>query len=142
MGTNHLASSASLQAVAIVSSFLIATSAVAQNRAPIAEFKNGFTTQQLEEFRSNYTLPFLLSGGDASVWWSMRTSEVMQTAVLPVRQATMQLEKALNPKIGKITADTKNFGSISLDDFMLHPESYAAAFIVVHKGQVVYETYP
>ncbi|WP_282170930.1 serine hydrolase domain-containing protein [Ruegeria atlantica] len=131
-----------LSAAAIVISLLMVTPAAAQDRTPIAAFKDGFTAQQLEEFRSNYTLPYLLSGGDASVWWSMRTSEVMQTAVLPVRQPTMQLEEASNPEIGKITADTKNFGTLSLDDFMAHPESYAAAFIVVHKGKVVYETYP
>lgn len=113
-----------------------------QERTPIATFKGGFTAQQLEEFRSNYTLPYLLSGGDASVWWSMRTSEVMQTAILPVRQPNMPLTKALNPQIGKIKANTKNFGMISLDDFMVHPKSYAAAFIVIHNGQVVYETYP
>ncbi|GGZ74462.1 serine hydrolase domain-containing protein [Algibacter mikhailovii] len=113
-----------------------------QERTPIEAFKKGFTTQQLEEFRANYTLPYLLSGGDASVWWSMRTSEVMQTAILPVRQPTMPLEENLNSEVGKIKAETKNFGTISLDEFMVHPESYAAAFIVIRKGQVVYETYP
>ena len=133
---------AAVTAAAIAMSSFMATPASAQERTPVAEFKDGFTTRQLEEFRSNYTLPYLLSGGDASVWWSMRTSEVMQTAVLPVRKPTMPLAQALNPDIGKITADIKNFGTISLDDFMGHSESYAAAFIVVHKGQVVYETYP
>ena len=113
-----------------------------QERTPIAVFKNGFTAKQLEEFRANYTLPYLLSGGDASVWWSMRTSEVMQTAILPVRQPTMPLETNLNSEIGRIKANTKNFGTISLDEFMVHPESYAAAFIVIHNGEVVYETYP
>lgn len=142
MGRNQQTTITLLSAIAIAGSLLMAASAAAQDRTPIAEFKDGFTTQQLAEFRSNYTLPYLLSGGDASVWWSMRTSEVMQTAVLPVRQPTMPLKQTLNPEIGKITADTKNFGTISLDKFMVHPESYAAAFIVVHKGQVVYETYP
>lgn len=113
-----------------------------QERTPIEVFKKGFTAQQLKEFRANYTLPYLLSGGDASVWWSMRTSEVMQTAILPVRQPNMPLEENFNSEVGKIKADTKNFGTISLDEFMVHPESYAAAFIVIHKGQVVYETYP
>jgi len=132
----------SLSAAAIAISILMVPPAAAQDRTPIAEFKDGFTTQQLEKFRSNYNLPHLLSGGDASVWWSMKTSEVMQTAVLPVSQPTMPLKEDLNPEVGKIMAETMNFGTMSLDDFMVHPESYAAAFIVVHKGKVVYETYP
>ncbi|MEH6454497.1 MAG: hypothetical protein V7782_15825, partial [Psychromonas sp.] len=36
-----------------------------QQRSPIATFKNGFTTEQLKEYRTNYNLPYLLSGGDA-----------------------------------------------------------------------------
>ena len=131
-----------LSAAAIAISFLMVPPAAAQDRTPIAEFKDGFTTQQLENFRSDYNVPNLLAGGDTSAWWSLRVSEMMETAVLPVRQPNMPLQEALNPAIGKITAETKNFGTLSLDDFMVHPESYAAAFIVVHKGKVVYETYP
>lgn len=113
-----------------------------QERTPVAEFKNGFTLKQVEKYRSNWDLPHLLSGGDASVWLSLRASESLPTAVLPVRTETMPLVQSLDSKIGKITAETKNFGNISLDEFMTHPQSYAQAFIVMHKGEVIYETYP
>ena len=129
--------------VLLFSSMILMTLPIAaEERTPVAEFKEGFTTDQVREYRSNYNLPHLLSGGDASVWWSLRTSEVMQTAVLPGSKPTMPLAEALRPEIGKIKAETKHFGTMSLDDFMVHPKSYAQAFIVVHKGKVVYETYP
>jgi NRPS condensation-like uncharacterized protein len=91
----------------------------------------------LKEYRANYNLPHLLSGGDASVWWSMKTSEVMQTAVLQGHKLSFALKESFNPNIGKIQAETKHFGTLSLDEFMVHPQSYASAFIVMHKGEVV-----
>jgi len=48
----------------------------------------------------------------------------------------------LIPEIGQIEAETQHFGSLSLDDFLAKPESYAQGFIVVHEGKIVYERYP
>ncbi|MEZ9864177.1 serine hydrolase domain-containing protein [Vibrio breoganii] len=124
---------------------LLSANAVAdatQTRTPIAEFKNGFTNEQIRSYRDNYNLPEMLKGEDLAVWFSMRTSEVLPTAVLAPQTKHMPLATSLNPKIGEITAETKQFGTLSLDEFMTHPQSFAASFIVVHKGEVVYETYP
>ena len=112
-----------------------------KDRTPIKEFSNGFTAEQTKAFRQNYNLASLLKGGDDSVWWSLRTSELFNTAVLPVRQETRTLKKLIKPEIGKIKAETKNFGTISLDEFMVHPESYAMGYMVAHKGTIVYENY-
>ncbi|WNJ17335.1 serine hydrolase domain-containing protein [Pontibacter sp. G13] len=112
-----------------------------EKRTPIQEFLKGFTQKQVEAYRANYTLPHLLKGGDDAVWWSLRTSEIFPTAILEAKQSVMELPKALQPAIGKIQADTKNFGSISLDEFMVHPESYAQGYLVVHNGKIVYENY-
>lgn len=111
-------------------------------RTPLAEFKAGFSAEHVATFRKNYNLPVLLNGGDESVWFSMKTSEILNTAVLSRRAPHMPLSEAINPHIGRIEAETKNFGTISLDEFLNKPESYAAGFIVVHKGEVVFEKYP
>jgi len=126
---------------------LLANAAIAKEpknkaRTPIAEFQDGFTLEQSRQFLSEWNLPTLLSGGDNAVWFMSKTSEGFRTAVLPVRQPTRELPKAYNPEIGKIKAETKHFGKISLDKFMQHPQSYAQAFAVIHKGKVVYENYP
>ncbi|GLP96066.1 serine hydrolase domain-containing protein [Paraferrimonas sedimenticola] len=118
------------------------TSELQLERTPLAEFKTGFSNDQVANYRANYNLPTLLAGGDESVWFSMRASEVLDTAVLPRRAPYMPLAESINPNIGQIKAQTKNFGNISLDDFLAKPESYAAGFIVVHKGDVVFEKYP
>lgn len=46
--------SAPLSAFAFAGSLLMASSAIAQDRTPIAEFKNGFTTQQLAECKRSF----------------------------------------------------------------------------------------
>lgn len=111
-------------------------------RTPIAAFKDGFTLEQAKKFLSERDLPKWMAGGDTSVWVNLRLSEVMPTAVIPNRQPARELPKAINPAIGKIKAETKVIGALPLDEFMSHPKSFAHAFIVVHKGKIVYENYP
>ncbi|PRY19767.1 CubicO group peptidase (beta-lactamase class C family) [Aliiruegeria haliotis] len=112
------------------------------DRTPVAEFKDGFTLEQVESYRSQFNIPELLKGGDTSVWWSQRTSELHNTAHLPVQVPVMPLEENIMPEIGEITADTKNFGTLSLNDWLVHPGSYAKGIIVIHEGKVVFEEYP
>lgn len=111
-------------------------------RSPIAAFRNGFTLEQLKYFKSRIDLSCLFGSGDQSVWFCLRSSEALPTAILPARQPAKELPAVPHAGIGKIRARTKNFGDLSLDEFMGHPQSYAQAFIVVHKGQVLYENYP
>ena len=124
----------------------VATFSFAQDapeRTPVAEFKkNGFSLEQVEEYRSNYNLPNLLTGDDASVWFSQRTSEVMYTAHLPVKVPYMPLGESIMPEIGDVTAQTKNFGTLTLNEFLVHPEIYVKEITVIHKGEVVFEDYP
>lgn len=109
-------------------------------RSPIATFKNGFTLEQSKKFLSERDLPKWMAGADTSVWVNFRMSEVLPTAVVPNRQPARSLPKAINPAIGKIKAETKHLGTLTLDEFLSHPNGYAQAFIVVHKGRIVYET--
>ncbi|PWJ38575.1 serine hydrolase domain-containing protein [Sediminitomix flava] len=110
---------------------------------PIAEFKNGFTLEQSKQFRNNRELSSWLGGGDASVWVNLKATEAFpSTAYVPNRKAVKELPKEINPEIGKLVTETNNLGEISLDDFMVHPDSRAQAFMVIHKGKIVYENYP
>ena len=111
-------------------------------RSPISVFKDGFTLEQSKKFLSERDLPKWMAGGDNSVWVNLRMSEVLPTAVIPNRQPARELPKAINPAIGKIKAQTKQLGTLTLDEFMSNPKNYVQAFIVVHKGKIVYENYP
>lgn len=110
---------------------------------PVAAFKDGFTLEESKRFKNNPDLGAWLGGGDASVSVCLRPAEAFpSTAIVPNRLPPAPLPKSINPKIGKITTETKHFGTLTLDDFMVHPDSRAQAFLVIHKGQIVYENFP
>jgi CubicO group peptidase (beta-lactamase class C family) len=120
---------------------LVPTVAFTQDRTPLEKLVNHFPLELAKRARSA-DLPKLLTGGDESVYFAMRTSEFFPTAILPSRQSPRPLSSELIPEIGQIKAETQHFGSLSLDDFLAKPESYSQGFIVVHEGKIVYERYP
>ena len=111
--------------------------------SPVTAFKDGFTLEQSKKFRNERDLSAWLGGGDASVWVNLRPAEAFPATALALnRLPAKALPTAINPAIGKIKVETKNFGTLSLDEYMAHPKSRAQAFMVVHKGRIVYENYP
>jgi CubicO group peptidase (beta-lactamase class C family) len=113
-----------------------------KQRSPIVAFRNGFTPEQSKYFKSRMDLSCLFGSGDNAVWFCLRSSDALPTDILPVRQPTRELSTAPHAGIGKIRARTKHFGNLSLDEFLKHPQSFAQAFMVVYRGQVLYENYP
>ncbi len=123
---------------------LFTTPISAQEPTPLIEFKNGFPLALEKETReANYNE--LFAGRDPSAYFNMRVSEFLPTAVLPARQSVMPLGSKPMPEVGKVkvemTSESKLKGPISLDDFLKKSPS-AQAFLVVHKGNIVYEKYP
>ncbi len=117
----------------------------ADSRTPIENFKDGFP-RELSIAARKADLPTLLKGGDEAVYFNMRASEFLNTAVLPVRQPVKTLKKPLLTKaskiIGQIKAKTINFGTMTLNQYLALPEGYVQGFIVVHKGKILFEAYP
>ncbi|WP_427981190.1 serine hydrolase domain-containing protein [Agarivorans sp.] len=118
--------------------------AMAQDKTPLIEFKNGFPIELEKATReANYGELFL--GGDISAYFNMRASEFLPTAVLPARQAMMPLGQKPMPEVGLIKADmiseSKLKGPLTLDQFLEQSDG-AQGYLVVHKGNIVYEKYP
>ncbi|MGE5190625.1 MAG: serine hydrolase domain-containing protein, partial [Gemmatimonadota bacterium] len=84
----------------------------------------------------------LFRGGDVSAYINVRAAEYLPTAVLPVRQPVMPLGKRPMPAIGSIQVETEHFGKLSLDTFLARSDSYSQGYLVVYKGDIVYEQYP
>ncbi|GAA5194993.1 serine hydrolase domain-containing protein [Ferrimonas gelatinilytica] len=114
---------------------------LAAERTPLEEFVEGFPIE-LAERTIAASLPVWMAGGDESHYWSMRTSEVLPTAIVPRRIPTMALGERLMPQIGAIKAETENFGSLTLNEFLARSDSFSQAFMVIHKGNIVFESYP
>ncbi len=124
---------------------LLATSlAVADEPTPLDAFVDGFP-MALEKKTRQADYSELFSGGDVSAYFNMRASEFMPTAILPAHQPVMPLGVRPMPEIGRVKAKMMKVselrGRLALDDFLATADS-AQAFLVVHKGDIVYEKYP
>ncbi len=127
--------------------FLVAQAAsvaTAQERTPLDEFVDGFPMELEKQTReADYTE--LFRGGDVSAYFNVRTSEFLPTAILPPHQPLMPLGSRPMPEIGAIKvglpSESKLDGPLTLDEF-LEKSDFAQAYLVVHKGDVVYEKYP
>uniref|UniRef100_UPI003D123DE6 serine hydrolase n=1 Tax=Roseibium sp. TaxID=1936156 RepID=UPI003D123DE6 len=123
---------------------LVAGAAVAQERTPLDQFVDGFPLALEKETRTaDYNE--LFRGGDPSAYFNMRVSEFLPTAVLPSRVGPMPLAENPMPEIGEIEVDMTSESSLpsplSLDAF-LEQSPGAQAYMVVYKGEIVYEKYP
>lgn len=125
----------------LISLLFSATSFAAQDRTPLEVFIDGFP-MELEKRTREASYEELFKGGDVSAYFNVNTAEFMNTAVLPARQPVMPLGQRPMPEIGRIEAETLSDGKMTLDQFLARPDSYAQAYLVVHKGDIVYEKYP
>jgi CubicO group peptidase (beta-lactamase class C family) len=110
-------------------------------RTPLENFLGGFP-MDLAKRAVNANYGELFKGGDISAYVNVRAAEYLRTAVLPVRQQMMPLGKRPMPEVGRIKAETEHDGKMTLDDFLARSDLYSQAYIVVHKGDIVYEQYP
>lgn len=115
--------------------------ATAPKRTPLENYLDGFP-MELAKRAVTASYGELFMGGDVSAYLNVRLAEYMRTAVIPMRQPMMPLGKRPMPKVGLIEAETEHFGRLTLDAFLARSDSYAQGFLVVHKGDIVYEQYP
>ncbi|MGX9349723.1 serine hydrolase domain-containing protein [Shimia sp. W99] len=91
--------------------------------------------------RSQVSIPKLLECGDVAHWWCTHISECMPTALIHSPHAPGGLDDAPNDAVMDITAET-SFGTLSLRDFLAHPQSGARGIVVIKSGKIVAESYP
>lgn len=108
---------------------------------PVSKELAGYSNAEYQTLFQNYGYSTALIGGDVSLFASTRMSSLFHTAIVPPRRRANSLLTELNPAVGKVVAETA-CGQLSLDDFVKTPKSRIQAFIVAHKGKVVYECYP
>lgn len=121
---------------------LAASSALAQERTPIEEFREGFPLD-LSVRALDADLATILSGGDVSVYFARRAGEFLRTRVLPVRQPSKPLAVSEIYAIGEIVAEPLlGLGPMTLNAFITSPASYLEGIVIVHEGRIVFERYP
>ncbi|WP_170763186.1 serine hydrolase domain-containing protein [Ruegeria lacuscaerulensis] len=108
---------------------------------PVSKALEGWSEKETLDYLRNFNIEALVTGSPAALWYHRYASQTNKTAILVRRQPIMELSKAAIPGVGNVSAETA-LGTMTLDEYLRHPESYAQGFIVLHKGRIVYESYP
>ena len=107
----------------------------------VSDYVDGFSAEESQRYKQEFDVAAMLSINPTALWFHNYASRGLPTAVIPRRQPTMPLQERAIPEIGKVSVTTE-FGEMDLDTFLNHPSSFAQGFIVVHKGEIVFEKYP
>lgn len=107
----------------------------------VAATRQALPLPQARCLEGQSTVRNLLQGGDATVYWAGNISRHMRTAIVPRRLPAQVLEQAPSSQVAQVSADSV-LGTLALNEFLRDPRSGARGFIVVHRGQVVFEQYP
>ncbi|MCV6822927.1 MULTISPECIES: serine hydrolase domain-containing protein [Halocynthiibacter] len=91
--------------------------------------------------RAQVSVPKLLECGDVGHWWCTHISETMPTALVHSPEDRAQLGSSPLPELFDISATT-DLGTMSLSDYLVHPQSGARAFLAIKNGEVIAESYP
>ena len=127
-----------------ISIFTFSSVAIAQEKstpAPVSKALEGWSAEETLDNIRNFSVSDLIITSERALWYHRNASQTNKTAILVRRQSIMELPSAILREIGSIRAETA-LGSMTLDEFMASPESYAQGLVVVHKGKIAYETYP
>lgn len=113
----------------------------AQPTLPVAEAKKPFSTEFVAAARASYDNLHWQMAGDHALYYNLHMSEFMATGIASPNSDYKALERDIKPELEALQAKTSK-GEMTLKEYALHPHFRLQAMIFVHKGKVVYETYP
>jgi CubicO group peptidase (beta-lactamase class C family) len=108
---------------------------------PVSAAKKGFSADFVAEARKYFDNFHLQMGGDHALYYNLRMSEFLPTAVAASAGPVKELEVALDPGVGQVRFATKE-GRMTLDQYVVHPHHRVQGLLIAYKGRIVYEAYP
>jgi CubicO group peptidase (beta-lactamase class C family) len=113
----------------------------AKTTLPVSAAKAGFSFEFVNEARKYFNNFHYQMGGDHALYYNLRLSEFLPTAVAAPASAVKPLEVAHQSKIGQVRFTPKE-GEMSLDEYVVHPNHRVQGVLIAHQGKIVYEAYP
>ncbi|MCR9717292.1 beta-lactamase family protein [Vibrio parahaemolyticus] len=114
----------------------------AQVTLPVEAAKKPFSNQFVDAARDGFNNFHWQMGGDHSFYYNMHMSEFMPTSVVSPNYDYQPLTKNLKPELAKLTVQTETKGEMMMEDYLADPQFRTQGFMLVHKGEIVYESYP
>lgn len=103
--------------------------------------KDVFTPEYVSNARKSWNNFHFQMGGDHALYYAMHLQEFMYAAESAPSMEYKPLERNIKPEIRNVRQQTSK-GDITLEEYMNDPLYRAQGLMMVHKGKVVYESYP
>ncbi len=107
----------------------------------VAKDKEPFTAEFVNKAIDSFDNMHWQMGGDHALYYNMHLSEVMPTGIASPNEDYKPLERDIRPELEDLKTKTGK-GELTLKEYAVHPHYRLQAMIFIHKGKVVYETYP
>jgi CubicO group peptidase (beta-lactamase class C family) len=108
---------------------------------PVSAAKDGFSADFVNDARKYFNNFHYQMGGDHALYYNLRLSEFLPTAVAAPSGGVKDLAVAQDPRVGQVRFTPKE-GEMSLDDYVVHPNHRVQGLLIAHQGKIVYEAYP
>ncbi len=114
----------------------------AQVTLPVETARDSFTPEFVNKARENFNNFHWQMGGDHALYYNMYMNEFTQSALASPHQDYKPLVKNINPELGKLKVQTRAKGELTMDEYMAEPQFRTQGFMLIHKGEIIYEAYP
>ena len=108
--------------------------------SPLSAQTEPSALERTQGFHAKAKLATLLGGGELTGWWLKNVARSLPTANLP-NQQPKPLRHGKQLKAAKISATT-HLDEMTLAQALTHEKGGARGMIVVHRGKIVFESYP
>ena len=117
----------------------------AKTTLPVSAAREGFSFEFANEARKYFDNFHYQMGGDHALYYSLRLSEFLPTAVAapgsPVKELKTAHHSKIGHKVGQVRFTVKE-GDMTLDEYVVHPHHRVQGVLIAHKGKIAYEAYP
>lgn len=105
----------------------------AKTTLPVSAAKAGFSFEFVNEARKYFNNFHYQMGGDHALYYNLRLSEFLPTAVAAPASSVKPLEVAHQSKIGQVRFTPKE-GEMSLDEYVVHPNHRVQGGLIARVG--------
>lgn len=109
---------------------------------PVERAKHAFTPEFVDAARTNFNNFHWQMGGDHALYYNKNMNEFMTTAVASPSEEYKPLVRNINQSLASLKVDTVGMGEMTMEDYLADPQFRTQGFMLIHKGEVIYEAYP
>ena len=107
---------------------------------PVSTYKNGYTPEEIKEFRSNLTANSGTTADDVGSYMASSFSAHMPSAIVHRNGDVSKLDYEPIREVSQVSATTI-LGTMTLEEMINDPRSRMKAIAIIHDGKIVFEEY-